>query len=116
MVHRHGEALMRVSHDQEGHRNRESVMLDNDTDAQRLESHLRIMRIIIGAMMLGIVGFLGIAVVVVQQRAPNVNQQIILSPLAAAFFAIMLAAWWVLPNVVVKNQVPEDCHRDLDTR
>ena len=80
-------------------------LLDNDTDAQRLGSQLRIMRIIMGAMMMGIVSFLGIAVFLVQQRAPNPNQQVLLSYMAAAYFAIIFVLWWVFPDMVVKNHV-----------
>jgi hypothetical protein len=82
-------------------------MLDNDADTQRLESHLRTMRVMIGAMIVGIASFLGIVVFLVQLRAANLNQQIMLSSLAVAFFGIMFVAWWFLPDVVVKSQVQQ---------
>src|ERR1022692_3411292 len=81
------------------------VMMDNDADTQRLEIHLRITRIIVGAMVMGIVSFLGIVIFLGQQGAPNPKDQGILSALAAAVFAIMFVLWRTLPNVVVKNQV-----------
>ncbi|HWY86943.1 MAG TPA: hypothetical protein VNX28_09480 [Gemmataceae bacterium] len=80
-------------------------MIDNDADTQRLDFHLRITRIVVGAMMMGIVSFLAIAVILVQRGAPNPNQQGILSAMAAAFFALMFLLWWVLPDVAAKNQI-----------
>jgi hypothetical protein len=82
-------------------------MLDNNGDNQRLESHLRMIQIITGAMMMGIVTFMGIAIFLDQQRPPNVNQPVMLSTLAAAFFAIIFMAWWVIPDVVVNKQVEQ---------
>jgi hypothetical protein len=80
-------------------------MINNDADTQRLDFHLRITRIVVGAMMMGIVSFLAIAVILVQQRAPIPNQQGILFAIAAAFFALMFVLWWILPNLAAKNQV-----------
>src|ERR1043165_9741616 len=81
------------------------IMNGNDSDAFRQEAALRVMRIVVSALMIGILSFLGIVIFLVQQREPNPNQQIIISYIAIGFFAIILVSWWVVPDLMMNNSI-----------
>lgn len=65
------------------------------------------MQIISGALLVGVVIFLGMAVFIVAQNGP-MNRQAdvpLITYLAVGFFAIQLILWQVVPNVMVNAQL-----------
>jgi hypothetical protein len=80
-------------------------MFETGSDAQRLDTHLRITRIIIGAMMMGIVSFLAVVIFVTQQREPNQDSQSLVSYMAVGGLALALVTWFLIPDLVVKGLV-----------
>jgi hypothetical protein len=80
-------------------------MYDNEADNQRIGNQLRVMRIIVGALMMGLLAFLSVAVLIVQQRQPNPGQPILISYLAVGFFAILFVLWWVVPKWIITTLI-----------
>jgi membrane protein YdbS with pleckstrin-like domain len=82
-------------------------MVEDDAANQRVETQLRVMRIIAAALMMGLSVFLALAIFLVQQRQPRPDQPIVISYLAVGFFAVILVLWWVIPDRAIKPAISQ---------
>ncbi len=80
-------------------------MFENEQDAQRLTIHLRVMRIIIGAMLMGVVSFLAIALFLASQRPLDPNRENLITLMALGGLAFAIIARFVAPRLVAANLI-----------